>query len=132
MVNFVKPNLLGTRKEFSNQFINPIVNGGYEDSTEADIKLMRHRSHVLHEVLKDTVQRFEMSELLRYLPEKLDYVVFIPLQPLQMELYQAYMGTIPTASERKKWFFNDYNRLRGIWTHPSIVVLYAINVSFFN
>lgn len=56
MVQFVKPNLLGTFQEFSNRFINPITNGQYDDSTEYDINLMKKRSHVLHKILKGTVQ----------------------------------------------------------------------------
>lgn len=34
MVSFVKPYILGDKKEFNNQFANPINNGQYADSTE--------------------------------------------------------------------------------------------------
>ncbi len=33
MASFVKPNLLGTLKEFRNRFVNPILNGQHADST---------------------------------------------------------------------------------------------------
>ena len=56
MVNFVKPNLLGTRKEFGNRFVNPITNGQCTDSTVSDVKLMKRRAHVLHEMLAGCVQ----------------------------------------------------------------------------
>lgn len=56
MVQFVKPNLLGTRKEFLNQFVNPITNGQFVDSTEADVKVMKRRAHVLHKMLEGLVQ----------------------------------------------------------------------------
>ena len=52
MVNFVKPHLLGTRKEFSNRFVNPIVNGQHADSTEKDVRVMKKRSFVLNDLLK--------------------------------------------------------------------------------
>jgi hypothetical protein len=52
MVNFVKPNLLGTRKEFMNRFVNPISNGQHSDSTERDIRMMKQRSFVLYDLLK--------------------------------------------------------------------------------
>ena len=56
MVNFVKPNLLGTRKEFGNRFVNPITNGQCTDSSQADVKLMKRRAHILHEMLAGCVQ----------------------------------------------------------------------------
>lgn len=56
MVQFVKPNLLGTRKEFQNRFMNPISNGQFEDSTAHDVKIMKRRAHVLHKMLEGSVQ----------------------------------------------------------------------------
>ena len=56
MVSFVKPSLLGTRREFSNRFVNPITNGQHSDSTAGDVRLMKRRAHVLHEMLEGCVQ----------------------------------------------------------------------------
>ena len=56
MVDFVKPNLLGTKKEFCNRFVNPITNGQCADSTPRDVKIMKNRAHVLHETLAGCVQ----------------------------------------------------------------------------
>ena len=55
MVNFVKPNLLGTMKEFRNRFVNPIINGQHRDSMPEDVRLMRHRAHILHHNLSGCV-----------------------------------------------------------------------------
>lgn len=55
MVQFVKPNLLGTPKEFKLNFMNPIANGQYQDSTAGDINIMHKRTHVLHKLLKGTI-----------------------------------------------------------------------------
>ena len=56
MVNFVKPNLLGNRREFCNRFVNPITNGQHADSTKQDVKVMKRRAHILHELLSGCVQ----------------------------------------------------------------------------
>ncbi len=57
MVDFVRPNFLGTRAEFANMFERPILNGQCLDSTPRDVRLMRHRAHVLTKQLKGFVQR---------------------------------------------------------------------------
>ena len=58
MVSYVKPNLLGSLKEFRNRFVNPISNGQHLDSTMQDVALMKKRSHVLFELLRGFVQVF--------------------------------------------------------------------------
>lgn len=53
MVQFIKPNLLGTYKEYLNRFVNPITNGQYTDSTQHDIVLMRKRCVLVYYIIKN-------------------------------------------------------------------------------
>lgn len=125
MVQFVKPNLLGTYKEYLNRFVNPITNGQYTDSTERDIRLMKNRSHVLHKMLEGCIQRRDYSVLAPYLPPKHEYVVFISLSDLQKTLYEHYMVNERSIDNgpsnvggRGAALFKDFQTLRRIWTHP--------------
>lgn len=56
MVSFVKPSLLGTKKEFANRFVNPIRSGQCSDSTAGEVRVMMRRAHVLHNLLSGCVQ----------------------------------------------------------------------------
>ena len=55
MMQFVKPNLLGTKKEFSNRFKNPITAGQYADSSRAEVRWMNKRIYVLTQKLKGSI-----------------------------------------------------------------------------
>ena len=70
MVDFVRPNFLGTKTEFSNMFERPIMNGQCMDSTGSDKKVMRHRSYVLHNLLEGFVQRL-LSDIFSHCRETL-------------------------------------------------------------
>ena len=88
MVNFVKPSLIGTRKEFMNRFVNPIVNGQHSDSTERDVRTMKKRSFILNDFLKGCMQRLDYNVLVPYLMPKQEYVLTIQLTKLQKKLYR--------------------------------------------
>lgn len=101
MVQFVKPNLLGTKKEFLNRFVNPITNGQFDDSTEYDVKLMKKRAHVLHKMLEGSVQRFDYSVLTPFLPPKQEYVIFVRLTETQINMYQYYLANLARYVDQK-------------------------------
>lgn len=125
MVQFIKPNLLGTYKEYVNRFVNPITNGQYTDSTQHDILLMRKRSHVLHKLLDGVVQRRDYAVLEPYLPPKQEYVLFIQLTERQVQIYKYYMEKFARQSDgsnRTSFLFTDFQKLQRICTHPRILL----------
>ncbi|XP_015180488.1 PREDICTED: transcriptional regulator ATRX-like isoform X2 [Polistes dominula] len=124
MVQFVKPNLLGTKREFLNRFVNPITNGQFDNSTEYDVKLMKKRAHVLHKLLKGSIQRFDYSVLTPFLPPKQEYVIFVRLTDVQIKLYQYYLDNLTRQSSGVKGtLFADFQALQRIWTHPVVLQL---------
>ncbi|KAL3042493.1 hypothetical protein OYC64_020427 [Pagothenia borchgrevinki] len=126
MVNFIKKNLLGSLGEFRNRFINPIQNGQCADSTSRDVRIMKKRAHVLHEMLAGCVQRKDYSELTQFLPPKHEYVLAVRLSPHQYRLYRYYLDNITAMGSSKNRanvkvganLFKDFQVLSRIWTHP--------------
>lgn len=94
MVNFVRPNLLGCQTEFTNLFVNPIINGQYKDSTENSIASMKRRSHILHDLLNECVHRKDSAVLEPFLPKKQDFVVYVRLTDIQIKLYKVCLQSI--------------------------------------
>ena len=133
MVNFVKPHLLGTRKEFLNRFVNPIVNGQHSDSTERDVRTMKKRSFILSDLLKGCMQRLDYNVLVPYLPPKQEYVLSITLTDLQKKLYKYYLENYAKAGQigadgkleggKKGGLFYNVQNLSRIWNHPFILML---------
>ncbi|XP_060787681.1 helicase ARIP4-like isoform X2 [Neoarius graeffei] len=124
MVDFVRPGLLGTRPEFSNMFVRPILNGQCVDSTPTDVQLMRYRSHVLHSLLEGFVQRRGHDVLCSQLPQKQEHVILVRLTALQRALYVKFMNHFREAGNTG-WL--SLNPLKAfcvcckIWNHPDIL-----------
>ncbi|XP_064481537.1 transcriptional regulator ATRX homolog isoform X2 [Ornithodoros turicata] len=128
MVNFVKPNLLGTKKEFLNRFVNPIKNGQCADSTSMDVKLMKKRVHILHSLLDGCVQRCDYGALARFLPPKHEYVISVKLSEQQVALYRHYLDNFARNKQTRTLgagMLCDYNALRNVWTHPYLLEVSA-------
>uniref|UniRef100_A0A671TPA7 RAD54 like 2 n=1 Tax=Sparus aurata TaxID=8175 RepID=A0A671TPA7_SPAAU len=124
MVDFVRPDFLGTRQEFSNMFERPILNGQCVDSTPQDVQLMRYRSHVLHSLLEGFVQRRGHDVLRDQLPSKEEHVLLVRLSPLQRALYTEFMNRFREAGNTG-WL--SLNPLKAfcvcckIWNHPDVL-----------
>ncbi|XP_075893334.1 helicase ARIP4 [Nelusetta ayraudi] len=124
MVDFVRPDFLGTRQEFSNMFERPILNGQCMDSTPQDVRLMRYRSHVLHSLLEGFVQRRGHDVLRDQLPAKEEHVILVRLSPVQRALYTEFMKRFREAGNNG-WL--GLNPLKAfcvcckIWNHPDVL-----------
>ncbi|XP_046442812.1 transcriptional regulator ATRX homolog isoform X3 [Daphnia pulex] len=133
MIQFVKPNLLGTVREFTNRFANPIKNGQAADSTDSDVRVMKRRAHVLHKMLEDSVQRFDYAVLTPFLPPKHEYVVSVKLSELQIKMYQYYLeyhakgGPNHIGRGKGAGLFADFQELGRVWTHPKALLLAELN-----
>lgn len=120
MVDFVRPNYLGTKTEFSNMFERPIQNGQCIDSTPQDIKLMRYRAHVLHSLLLGFVQRRSHVVLQNSLPQKEEYVLLVRMTLFQRDLYEVFMNDVV----RTKAVPNPLKAFAvccKIWNHPDVL-----------
>ncbi|KAK6639775.1 hypothetical protein RUM43_008050 [Polyplax serrata] len=120
MVDFVRPNYLGTKTEFSNMFERPIQNGQCIDSTPQDKRLMRYRAHVLHSLLEGFVQRRSHAVLQSTLPEKEEYVLLLRFTPFQRKLYDTFMNevvrTVAVPNPLKAFAV-----CCKIWNHPDVL-----------
>lgn len=124
MVDFVRPNFLGNKTEFSNMFERPIMNGQCQDSTAEDRKIMKHRAYVLHNLLEGFVQRRSHVVLQRALPYKYEYVMMIRMSPIQRKLYRRYMDSLEESSAFAQANNNPLKAFSvgcKIWNHPDIL-----------
>lgn len=120
MVDFVRPNYLGTKTEFCNMFERPIQNGQCIDSTEADIRLMRYRAHVLHSLLVGFVQRRSHTVLQTALPQKEEYVLLVRMTPFQRKLYETFMNEV-VRSQTVPNPLKAFAVCCKIWNHPDVL-----------
>jgi hypothetical protein len=120
MVDFVRPNYLGTKSEFCNMFERPIQNGQCIDSTPQDIRLMRYRAHVLHALLEGFVQRRSHSVLQMSLPRKEEYILLVRMTSHQRKLYDTFMNQV-VKTRAVPNPLKAFAVCCKIWNHPDIL-----------
>ena len=123
MIQFVKPNLLGTKKEFLNRFVNPIDAGQCVNAHPRDVKRMKRRAHILHNLLEGCVQRYDYTVLKPFLPPKMEYVVSVQMSEIQCKLYKFYLDNLAQGGPKRggSGLFVDFNNLSRVWSHPKVL-----------
>jgi len=121
MVDFVRPDYLGSRHEFQNMFERPIVNGQCMDSTAEDKKLMKYRAHVLSSLLKGFVQRKDYSELKVALPPKEEHVIMVRMSKIQEEIYKRFLLLMQENCGDQLNPIKIFAICSKIWNHPDIL-----------
>lgn len=124
MVDFVRPDYLGSKKEFSNMFERPIQNGQCQDSSADDRTLAKKRAHVLHKLLVGFVQRRSFKILFNTLPRKQEYCFYIRMTDLQKNLLLAFFRNLQNLNSIRP-FANSplyiYSVCHKIWNHTDVL-----------
>ncbi|KAI1265102.1 hypothetical protein F5Y18DRAFT_417262 [Xylariaceae sp. FL1019] len=92
MINWVAPNYLGDIKEFRAAYANPIKEGLSIDSGHYERRKALRMLRVLKSEVSPKVSRITISVLKNDIPNKEEFVISVPLTPLQKELYELYIG----------------------------------------
>lgn len=121
VVSWVRPGLLGTLAEFRQRFTRPAEAGGFRDSSAADVRVMKRRTHLLSRILQDCVHRVGPEVLRAELPPLTEFVISVRLSPLQRQLYRQFLSLDSTV--RQGQFFAQYSALQPLLNHP--VLLHA-------
>lgn len=105
MINWVANNYLGPLVEFRAKYVEPVQVGLYTDSTASERRTGLKRLEALKENLAPKVNRADISVLRGDLPQKVEFVITVPLTQLQRKAYVMYvdaMTSIPTGKDFKQ------------------------------
>jgi SNF2 family DNA or RNA helicase len=121
MMDWIHPDFLGTLSKFSAQYSQPIKAGLYRDSTIHERRTSQTRLFRLTCVLDDKLQRKDISVIRDLLPQKTEFVITVPLTPLQRQLYEELLKARPIY--QINGIFKWINLLRLICNHPKTLLV---------
>ncbi|KAK4322875.1 hypothetical protein Pmani_006392 [Petrolisthes manimaculis] len=125
MIQLVRPNLLGSKKEFQKSFVEPIERGQCVDAKTRHVNKMKKRAHILHKMLEACVHRFDYTVLQKFLPPKYEYVISVQMSDIQCKLYRYYLNNLAHVNHKQGLgLFKDFAVLSRVWSHPKVLDLY--------
>jgi len=134
LIDWVRPNFLGTKKGFVANFETPINDGKTFDASEVEKKRMMLKTHVLRNLIKTVVHRRDYSTLhSSLLPTKSEFVIGVRLTELQKKLYNEMVQYMTSVAEAAKALGGVSSGPRGnpieihslgmkIWNHPWVLL----------
>ncbi|KAL2879645.1 hypothetical protein SGCOL_004974 [Colletotrichum sp. CLE4] len=95
MINWVAPNYLGPLTEFKDYYAEPIQSGLYEDSTGSQYRKAKKQLAVLEATVAPKTNRATIKSCLKNdLPPKMEFILTVPVTPLQAKLYDAFSAAL--------------------------------------
>jgi SNF2 family DNA or RNA helicase len=116
MMNWIHPGFLGPSRIFAADYIEPIKDGLYSDSSRAQRTESQRRLLRLKGILDGKIHRRDLTVIAADLPSKTEFVVYVPLSTLQRQLYEELINKVDWKGHRN--LFKWINILRLICNHP--------------
>ncbi len=120
LIGWVAPGYLGPLVEFRARYIEPIQEGLYQDSTEAEIRKSLTMLAVLKADLAPKVCRADISVLKSDLTSKTEFVIGVPLTSLQQAAYNTYVRSTASVAGGNAGLFDHLSMLVLLCNHPQI------------
>lgn len=99
MVDWISPGYLGNSVEFKANYVEPIEEGLYADSSYNERRRSLMKLQVLKEILSPKVNRADISVLAGSLPPKIEFVITVSLTDLQKKAYNSYVESVLQGEE---------------------------------
>ncbi|TEA19333.1 Protein CHROMATIN REMODELING 20 [Colletotrichum sidae] len=94
MINWVAPGYLGPIAEFREVYANPIQQGLYDDVPTSHFRKAKKQLAVLEQTVAPKVNRATIESCRMNLPPKTEFILTVPLTPLQATLYDDFIRVV--------------------------------------
>lgn len=91
MINWIAPNYLSQHRDFTSQYANPIQEGLKPTASRYDFVKALKMLRVLKKEVAPKMQRVTIAVLKDDIPKKQEFVLTVPLTPLQREVYETFV-----------------------------------------
>ncbi|KAJ5833722.1 hypothetical protein N7474_002033 [Penicillium riverlandense] len=98
-VDWIAPGYLDDPATFKHIYMEPIVTGLDIDSTRSQRRRGLMKLKVLNGILAPKVDRADVSAIAADVPPKTEFLVAVPLTPLQKEIYNTYVDAVMKDGE---------------------------------
>ncbi|KAH6671578.1 DNA excision repair protein ERCC-6 [Plectosphaerella plurivora] len=98
-IDWIAPNFLGPFKEFKAVYVDPIETGLYSESSGSEFRRAKKMLAALEKTVAPKTHRLTMACLKEQLPAKMEFLITMPMTPLQVRLYKLYHASLSAPSD---------------------------------
>ncbi|KAL8718442.1 MAG: hypothetical protein Q9225_004426 [Loekoesia sp. 1 TL-2023] len=123
LIEWVAPGYLGEHREFLAHYEEPIQEGLYRDSPAWKWRIGLKKLELFKREVQPKVHRADISVLASHLKGKSEFVIKVPLTPLQEEIYQIFVESMDkqykgTEGPQQTTLWALISILRLVCNHP--------------